>query len=108
MVPAHRNSKSKSRRRRANQALKPETLGVCFNCKAPRLPHKACIQCGDYNAPIKPKKPKKVPTQKEAPKVEVTEAAELPKEAEETPEVPEAPLQTQEETQPETKTEDSE
>lgn len=73
MVPAHRNSKSKSRRRRANQGLTPTKLGACFNCKAPRLPHKACVQCGKYNAPMKPKKAKKMPAKStETAKAEMT------------------------------------
>ncbi|PIR87168.1 MAG: 50S ribosomal protein L32 [Candidatus Harrisonbacteria bacterium CG10_big_fil_rev_8_21_14_0_10_49_15] len=49
MVPAKRNSKSKSRRRRANQALEKKHILVCQDCRGPRLPHKACPQCGVYN-----------------------------------------------------------
>ena len=116
MVPAHHNSKSKSRRRRANQALKPENIGVCSSCQAPRLPHKACIQCGAYNAAMKPKKAKAEKPKKAAPVVQEEKPEEAVVEAEEKTEVP-AEMPTEDvaettetpadETKPEEKTEDS-
>jgi len=56
MVPKKKQSKSKVGRHRSHQALTRKTMGVCFNCQAPRLPHVACIQCGKYSATMKPKK----------------------------------------------------
>lgn len=47
-VPAFRNSKSKVRRRRSHQALKPIALSACEKCKATILPHHACKSCGFY------------------------------------------------------------
>jgi len=48
-LPAHRISKSKTRKRRAHQALKLVKSNHCSNCGAPIKPHTACKECGYYN-----------------------------------------------------------
>lgn len=45
-VPVKHHSKSKVGRRRSHLSLKKEKLLVCKNCGGPKLPHKACKQCG--------------------------------------------------------------
>ncbi len=47
-VPTKHHSKSKVGRRRSQQALKKKKLFVCYSCKGPVIPHRACIQCGLY------------------------------------------------------------
>ena len=47
-VPKQRHSKSKVGRRRSHLALKSMKLFACPNCNAPRLPHRACKNCGAY------------------------------------------------------------
>ncbi|MBI4256834.1 50S ribosomal protein L32 [Candidatus Uhrbacteria bacterium] len=47
-VPARRHSRSRVRRRRAHDAMKPQNVGVCTTCQAPLLPHTACKNCGTY------------------------------------------------------------
>ncbi len=48
-LPAFRNSRSKVRRRRSHDALKPIAIGVCKVCGADQLSHHACAKCGKYN-----------------------------------------------------------
>ncbi|MBI2888510.1 MAG: 50S ribosomal protein L32 [Candidatus Liptonbacteria bacterium] len=45
-VPVKHHSKGKVGRRRSHLALKKKSIHVCANCKGPRIPHRACIQCG--------------------------------------------------------------
>lgn len=46
MLPTHRVSPGRTRRRRSHHALrKPNTL-ACPNCGATKLPHRACLACG--------------------------------------------------------------
>ena len=47
--PKYKMSKSKTRRRRANIRLAVPTIGVCPNCKEPKMPHRVCFSCGKYN-----------------------------------------------------------
>ena len=47
-VPKSRISKGRRNRRRAHDALKLKTLIVCPNCRAKKLPHRACMACGTY------------------------------------------------------------
>ena len=53
MVPKKRNSKSKVGRRRSHLALDKIGVNVCAECKGPKLPHRACAQCGVYNKKTK-------------------------------------------------------
>lgn len=46
--PKRRHSKSRSRKRRAHDALKPVNLTACPNCAQMRLPHRVCAHCGFY------------------------------------------------------------
>ncbi|MFN0119175.1 MAG: 50S ribosomal protein L32 [Blastocatellia bacterium] len=46
--PKRRHSKSRSRMRRAHDALKPAQLTACSNCQNLRLPHRVCPHCGYY------------------------------------------------------------
>jgi large subunit ribosomal protein L32 len=45
-VPTGHHTKSKTGRRRSHLARKKVNIGVCPACKAPRLSHRACSQCG--------------------------------------------------------------
>ncbi len=47
--PKRRHSKSRTRQRRAHDALTaPQTI-QCSECNEPRLPHRVCPKCGFYN-----------------------------------------------------------
>jgi large subunit ribosomal protein L32 len=46
--PKRRHSKSRSRKRRAHDALQPTGFAACPNCQQPRLPHRVCPACGYY------------------------------------------------------------
>jgi large subunit ribosomal protein L32 len=50
--PKRRHSKSRSRKRRAHDALKRANLTACPNCGAMRLPHRVCANCGYYGGRI--------------------------------------------------------
>ena len=47
-LPGHRRTSSHKRRRAAHFALKPLAVQSCPSCHAPKLPHKACGNCGAY------------------------------------------------------------
>jgi large subunit ribosomal protein L32 len=48
-VPKKKMSKSKTRMRRAHDALSTANLSPCPTCGAPnRQPHRACPECGHY------------------------------------------------------------
>ncbi|MBA2664051.1 MAG: 50S ribosomal protein L32 [Bradymonadaceae bacterium] len=48
-VPKKRKSQAKTRSRRANHDItKPVLTQRCDNCYAPRRPHRACAECGQY------------------------------------------------------------
>ncbi len=47
-VPKTRQSRSRVRRRRSHHALNATDTSTCSNCKANRLPHTACKECGQY------------------------------------------------------------
>jgi large subunit ribosomal protein L32 len=49
MLPVTRKSKSRTRTRRAHQALKPVHLMACPQCGQAKLPHRACGNCGFVN-----------------------------------------------------------
>ena len=48
-VPKRKVSKSKSRSRRANWKLTAPAMGECPTCKAAKLSHRVCKQCGFYD-----------------------------------------------------------
>ncbi|MBM3281463.1 MAG: 50S ribosomal protein L32 [Candidatus Harrisonbacteria bacterium] len=91
-VPVKHHSKGKVGRRRSHHALKKIKLAVCVKCGGPVLPHRACLQCGNYGpleaktAEIKPKKTtrkKKEEVVLEAKQEEVKEEGEVVAESKE-------------------------
>jgi large subunit ribosomal protein L32 len=54
-VPKKRKSKARTRARRSvNDRLTAPTVNACPHCGAPRRPHRACPECGQYGSPAKP------------------------------------------------------
>lgn len=47
-VPKKKTSKSRKNMRRAHDFLTTQSLSTCPQCKAPKLPHRACPTCGTY------------------------------------------------------------
>lgn len=47
-VPKQKQSKSRSRKRRSHDALKPQKLIKCSHCEKNILPHTVCPFCGFY------------------------------------------------------------
>lgn len=48
-LPKRRQSKARTRKRRANWKLAAPNLVECPNCGDPKLTHVACRGCGYYN-----------------------------------------------------------
>jgi large subunit ribosomal protein L32 len=46
--PKRRHSKSRTRMRRAHDALEVVQLTKCSNCQSLRMPHRVCPSCGYY------------------------------------------------------------
>lgn len=46
--PKRRHSHSRKGKRRAHDALSIPSLSLCDNCGTPKLPHRACPECGFY------------------------------------------------------------
>ena len=47
-VPKKKTSKSRKNMRRAHDFLTAPASSLCPQCKAPKLPHRACSACGTY------------------------------------------------------------
>lgn len=47
-VPKHKVSKSKRDKRRTHQKTAAPNISKCPQCGKPRLPHRACPECGSY------------------------------------------------------------
>lgn len=47
--PKRKHSKSRRDKRRSQWKLTVPTLMECPNCDQPKLPHRACPNCGHYN-----------------------------------------------------------
>jgi len=47
-LPKRRHSHSRTRTRRAHDALTPPRFGACDKCGEPKLPHRLCPNCGSY------------------------------------------------------------
>jgi len=46
--PKRRHSHSRKNKRRAHDAINVPSLSLCPNCGNPKLPHRACPDCGYY------------------------------------------------------------
>jgi large subunit ribosomal protein L32 len=46
--PKRRHSHARKMKRRAHDALDIPALSLCSNCGNPKLPHRACPECGFY------------------------------------------------------------
>lgn len=47
-VPKKKTSKSKKNTRRAHDAISSPSTSTCQQCQEPKLPHRACANCGTY------------------------------------------------------------
>jgi large subunit ribosomal protein L32 len=47
--PKRKHSKGRRDRRRAQDALQPQTLGTCSNCGSKYIQHTVCPKCGFYD-----------------------------------------------------------
>lgn len=47
-VPKRKMSRSNTRSRRSQWKATPAPLVTCDRCRAPKLPHTACPECGTY------------------------------------------------------------
>ncbi len=48
-VPKKKMSRMRTRQRKAAWKVERPTLAACPRCKSPKLPHRACRECGTYN-----------------------------------------------------------
>ncbi|MBN2283630.1 MAG: 50S ribosomal protein L32 [Deltaproteobacteria bacterium] len=46
--PTHRHSRTRRNKRRSHDALKAPATSICPQCNEPKLPHRACLNCGTY------------------------------------------------------------
>ena len=46
--PKRRHSPARKGNRRSHDGLALPTFSVCSNCGQPKLPHRACPECGFY------------------------------------------------------------
>jgi len=46
--PVKRHSKARRNKRRSHDALTAPTTSICPQCNEPKLPHRACPECGFY------------------------------------------------------------
>lgn len=47
-VPKKKMSRSRTRQRKAAWKVSRPPIASCPQCKAPKLPHRACPNCGQY------------------------------------------------------------
>ncbi|HEX2155123.1 MAG TPA: 50S ribosomal protein L32 [Acidimicrobiia bacterium] len=47
-VPKKKMSRRRTRQRKAAWKVDRPTMSTCPQCKAPKLPHRACPNCGHY------------------------------------------------------------
>jgi large subunit ribosomal protein L32 len=48
-VPKRKMPRSRTRKRRSTWRGKPAAYAECPQCHKPKLPHRACPNCGTYN-----------------------------------------------------------
>ena len=48
-LPKKKHTRARKGGRAAHHFLRPASLSACPACKAVRLPHRACPECGHYN-----------------------------------------------------------
>ena len=48
-VPRNRMSNARKNSKRAHHAKQPKQATGCPNCGTPRLSHRLCVSCGQYN-----------------------------------------------------------
>ena len=48
-LPKKKHSSKRKGGRNAHNGIKPASLSTCPQCQAPRMPHRACSNCGTYN-----------------------------------------------------------
>ncbi|MGH8911670.1 MAG: 50S ribosomal protein L32 [Acidimicrobiia bacterium] len=48
-VPKKKMSRSRTRQRKAAWKVSRPTTSTCPHCKATKLPHRVCPNCGQYN-----------------------------------------------------------
>ncbi|RMD95295.1 MAG: 50S ribosomal protein L32 [Calditrichaeota bacterium] len=48
-LPKRRHSRSRRDKRRTHWKLKAPSFSLCSNCHQPKLPHRACPNCGYYS-----------------------------------------------------------
>jgi large subunit ribosomal protein L32 len=47
-VPKQKSSKARGRKRRTHYKTSAPTITLCSECQEPKLPHRACPECGAY------------------------------------------------------------
>ena len=47
-VPKQKQSRARTRKRRAQHKIVPTAHNRCPQCHSPRLPHRVCPECGTY------------------------------------------------------------
>lgn len=48
-LPKKKRSKASQGSHRAHQGMRLTSLGLCPQCRSPKLSHQACRVCGTYN-----------------------------------------------------------
>jgi large subunit ribosomal protein L32 len=48
-VPKKKMSRMRTRQRKSQWKVSRPTMSTCSRCKSPKLPHRACRECGTYN-----------------------------------------------------------
>ena len=48
-VPKKKSSRMRTRQRKAAWKVARPAMSTCPRCKAPKLPHRVCHNCGTYN-----------------------------------------------------------